>query len=79
MSDACGCSDDETTPGGEEAEEHEAERLWEVSELRFAAVAGVLLLAGLVAGSRDQSAVATVLNWVALLVGAWTFAPSTTS
>ena len=27
MSDACGCSDDETTPGGEEAEEHEAERL----------------------------------------------------
>ncbi len=32
MSDACGCSDDETTPGGEEAEEHEAERLWEVSE-----------------------------------------------
>jgi len=77
MSDACGCSDDETTPGGEEAEEHEAERLWEVSELRFAAVAGVLLLAGLVAGSRDQSAVATVLNWVALLVGAWTFVPST--
>ena len=47
MSDACGCSDDETTPGGEEAEEHEAERLWEVSELRFAAVAGVLLVAGL--------------------------------
>jgi len=77
MSDACGCSDDETTPGGEEAEEHEAERLWEVSELRFAAVAGVLLVAGLVAGSRDQSAVATVLNWVALLVGAWTFVPST--
>ncbi|MFC5997729.1 heavy metal translocating P-type ATPase [Quadrisphaera sp. GCM10027208] len=77
MSDACGCSDDETTPGGEEAEEHEAERLWEVSELRFAAVAGVLLVAGLVAGSRDQSAVATVLNWVALLVGGWTFVPST--
>ncbi|MDT0166636.1 cadmium-translocating P-type ATPase [Cellulomonas sp. APG4] len=77
MSDACGCSDDETTPSGKEAEEHEAERLWEVSELRFAAVAGVLLLAGLVAGSRDQSAVGTVLNWVALLVGAWTFVPST--
>ncbi|GGC14252.1 heavy metal translocating P-type ATPase [Cellulomonas carbonis] len=77
MSDACGCSDDATTPGGKEAEEHEVERLWEVSELRFAAVAGVLLLAGLVAGSRDQSAVGTVLNWVALLVGAWTFVPST--
>jgi cation-transporting ATPase G len=77
MSDACGCSDDETTPAGKEAEEHEAERLWEVSELRFAAVAGALLLAGLIAGSMEQPAVALVLNWVALLVGAWTFVPST--
>ncbi|WP_199421662.1 heavy metal translocating P-type ATPase [Actinotalea solisilvae] len=77
MSDACGCSDDETTPAGDEAGEHEAERLWEVSELRFAAVAGVLLLVGLVAASMDQPAVATVLNSVALLVGAWTFVPST--
>jgi cation-transporting ATPase G len=77
MSDACGCGDDETTPAGKDAEEHEAERLWEVSELRFAAVAGVLLLAGLVAGSMEQSTVALVLNWVALLVGAWTFVPST--
>ncbi|WP_286968254.1 MULTISPECIES: heavy metal translocating P-type ATPase [Arsenicicoccus] len=77
MSDACGCGDDETTPAGKDAEEHEAERLWEVSELRFAAVAGVLLLAGLVAGSVEQSTVALVLNWVALLVGAWTFVPST--
>ncbi|WP_225754806.1 cation-translocating P-type ATPase [Actinotalea sp. Marseille-Q4924] len=77
MSDACGCGDDETTPAGQDAEEHEAERLWEVSELRFAAVAGVLLLAGLVAGSMEQPTVALVLNWVALLVGAWTFVPST--
>ncbi|ROS26268.1 cation-translocating P-type ATPase [Cellulomonas sp. PhB150] len=77
MSDACGCSDDETTPAGQDAEEHEPERLWEVSELRFAAVAGALLLAGLVAGSMDQSTAATLLNWVALLVGAWTFVPTT--
>lgn len=77
MSDACGCGDDETTPAGKDVEDHEAERLWQVSELRFAAVAGVLLLASLVAGSMDRSATATVLSWVALLVGAWTFVPST--
>jgi len=77
MSDACGCADDETTPAGEDGEEREAERLWEVSELRFAAVAGVLLLAGWVAGSMEQPAAALVLNWVALLVGAWTFVPGT--
>ncbi len=77
MSDACGCSDDETTPGGEVGEEHEPERLWEVSELRFAAVAGVMLLAGLVTGSMEQPTAKLVLNWAALLVGAWTFVPGT--
>ncbi|WP_298458318.1 cation-translocating P-type ATPase [uncultured Cellulomonas sp.] len=77
MSDACGCGDDQTTPAGKDSEEHEAQRLWEVSELRFAAAAGGLLLAGLVAGSMEQPTVALVLNWVALLVGAWTFVPST--
>ena len=49
MSDACGCGDDEppSRRGDEvgEEEEREPERLWEVSELRFAAVAGVFLLA----------------------------------
>ncbi|MBI4940993.1 MAG: cadmium-translocating P-type ATPase [Actinobacteria bacterium] len=76
MSDAC-CSDDERTPAGKEAGEHEAERFWEVRELRFAAVAGVLLLGALIAGSQDQPAVQLVLKWAALLVGAWTFVPST--
>lgn len=77
MSDACGCDDDETTPAGETGEERAAERLWEVSELRFAAIAGVLLVAGLVTGSVGQPTVALVLNWAALLVGAWTFVPGT--
>ncbi|MCL3862992.1 cation-translocating P-type ATPase [Actinotalea sp. K2] len=77
MSDACGCSDDETTPAGKEAEEHEAERFWQVKELQFAAVAGVLLLGGLIAGAQDQPTVELILNWAALLVGAWTFVPST--
>ncbi|WNB84747.1 heavy metal translocating P-type ATPase [Cellulomonas sp. ATA003] len=77
MSDACGCGDDETTPAGKDAEEHEAERFWQVKELQFAAVAGVLLLGALIAGAQDQPTVQLALNWAALLVGAWTFVPST--
>ena len=77
MSDACGCGTDETTPAGQDADGHEAERLWEVSELRAAAVAGVLLVAALVAGSSDRSTLQLGLNAAALLVGAWTFVPST--
>ena len=52
MSDACGCGDDEPRTG-EASEEHEPERLWEITELRAAAVAGVLLLAGYVVGWTD--------------------------
>ena len=40
MSDACGCGNDELR--SEEAEEHEPERLWEVTELRAAAEVVVL-------------------------------------
>ncbi|MFR9802658.1 heavy metal translocating P-type ATPase [Pseudonocardia sp. RS010] len=78
MSDACGCGGDEPRVPGVEAEEHEPERLWEVSELRAAAVAGVLLVAALILGWADGPApVELVLQAAALLVGAWTFVPST--
>ncbi|MCF6509805.1 cadmium-translocating P-type ATPase [Blastococcus sp. MG754426] len=77
MSDACGCSADETTPVGQEGEEHEAERLWQVRELQAAAVAGVLLVAGLIAGATDRSGLQLGLEFAALAVGAWTFVPST--
>ena len=77
MSDACGCGDDEPRVEGAE-EEREPERLWQVSELRAAAVAGVFLLAGFVAGLVDAPRpVGIGLNTVALLVGAWTFVPNT--
>lgn len=76
MSDACGCGHDE--PVGEEAEEHEPERLWQVKELQFAAVSGVFLLAALIAGWAGASRpVELVLEAVALLAGAYTFVPST--
>ncbi|ROT33456.1 cation-translocating P-type ATPase [Micromonospora sp. HM5-17] len=78
MSDACGCDDDKPTPADGEEEEHEPERLWEVSELRAAAVAGVLLVAGLIAGWLDAPRYVELgLQAVALAVGAWTFVPST--
>ncbi|WP_066949852.1 heavy metal translocating P-type ATPase [Microtetraspora fusca] len=80
MSDACGCGHDEPrSPGDAEvAEEREPLRLWQVSELRWAAVAGVLLLAGYGsgwAGGPDWAAL--TLQASALAAGAWTFVPST--
>lgn len=45
MSDACGCSDETTETG----ETEEAPGFWQVTEVRAAAVSGVLLLAGWIA------------------------------
>ncbi|WP_018157933.1 heavy metal translocating P-type ATPase [Demetria terragena] len=72
MSDACGCS--APPVDGEEA----PERLWQVRELQFALVSGVLLLAAVIGGWVGLSRQVTVgLEVVALLVGAYTFVPST--
>lgn len=73
MSEACGCGNDDR-----DEDEREPERLWEVSELRAAAAAGVLLLAGYVVGWADgPRPVETGLYALALAVGAATFVPST--
>ncbi|AMO62339.1 heavy metal-translocating P-type ATPase [Mycolicibacterium phlei] len=73
MSEACGCGSDERSE-----DEHEPERLWEVSELRAAAVAGVVLAAGYILGwSGGAHAVEIGLYALALAIGAWTFVPST--
>ena len=77
VSDACGCGHDEPT-AGTEATEEEPQRLVDVDELRAAAVAGVLLLAGYVTGWMGGPVVLEqVLLWAALLAGASTFVPST--
>lgn len=75
MSDACGCSSDQA-PGAEE--EEAPERLWQVSEIRFAAVAAVLLGLGYGAGwASAPDLVGLVLKAAALAVAGWTFVPST--
>ncbi|MEU0736767.1 cation-transporting P-type ATPase, partial [Streptomyces lavendulocolor] len=77
MGDACGCSGDEPRTG-EEAEESAPERLWQVSELQWAAVAGVFLLAGFITSlAGGPESVELGLNALALAAGAWTFVPGT--
>ncbi len=78
MSTACGCDHHPTDGERTEAEEHEPERLWQVSELRAAALAGVFLAAGFLAGLADKPRPEVIgLNAVALAVGGWTFVPGT--
>lgn len=68
MSDAC-CTHEEPGAG----HRPEAERLWQVSELRAAAIAGALI-----SGWADvPRSVALLLQVLALFIGAWTFVPST--
>ena len=75
MSDAC-CGHDE--PAADRSAEPEPGRVWQVSELRFAAASGVFLLGRLIAGGLDAShTVEVVLEAVALALGAWTFVPGT--
>ncbi|AII11246.1 heavy metal translocating P-type ATPase [Rhodococcus opacus] len=76
MSDACGCGHDEPRP--EDEEEHEPEKLWQITEIRAAAVAGVLLAAGLIVGwVGGPDPVKLVLEALALAVAGYTFVPST--
>ena len=76
MSDACGCGHDEPTTG--DGAEREPEKLWEVGELRWAAVSGVFLVAAWITSWTGGPDIAVrVLEWVALLAGAYTFVPST--
>ncbi|PRB68753.1 cation-translocating P-type ATPase [Arthrobacter sp. MYb213] len=74
MSDACGCSDETAETG----EAEEALGFWQVTEVRAAAVAGVLLLAGWITSLAGGPRFVTLpLEIGALLVAAWTFVPST--
>ncbi|MGN7155054.1 heavy metal translocating P-type ATPase [Dietzia cercidiphylli] len=76
MSDACGCGPDEPLAG--EHEDRGPEKLWQVTEIRAAAIAGLLLLAGLILGwTAGPHAAGSALSVLALLVAGYTFVPST--
>ncbi|WP_137811183.1 cation-translocating P-type ATPase [Gordonia sp. GAMMA] len=74
MSDACGCGHAEPAGEDEQAPEH----WWQVRELQAAAAAAAILLAAYIVGwTGGPEPIALALEWVALLIGAWTFVPST--
>ena len=70
---AC-CDDDEPD---DNAEHESPARLWQVTELRWAAAAGLLLLASLIVGWSDLGRVSDVLAVLAAATGGWTFVPGT--
>ncbi|MGK2238613.1 cadmium-translocating P-type ATPase [Rhodococcus sp. IC4_135] len=76
MSDACGCGHDEPRVEGEE--EHGPEKWWQVTEIRAAAAAGVLLIAALIVGlAGGPDALGLSLEVGALVIAGYTFVPST--
>ena len=75
MGDACCAHDEHAASPGTGAEE--PTRFWQVREVRAAAVAGVLLAAGLIADAGGADGVGAVLVLVALAVGGSTFVPET--
>jgi cation-transporting ATPase G len=76
VSDACGCGHDEPRVEGEE--EHGPEKWWQVTEIRAAAAAGVLLIAALIVGlAGGPDALGLGLEVGALLISGYTFVPST--
>ncbi|MDP9420760.1 MAG: cadmium-translocating P-type ATPase [Actinomycetota bacterium] len=63
---------------GQEAQAEEApERLWEVRSIQLAAVAGVLLVSGLVMDRAGVEAIGIAALYLTLLVGGSTFVPDT--
>ena len=74
MGDAC-CAPGDAGHGADAGEA--PERVWQIREVRFAAVAGAFLAAGLVAGAAGADGVATAVFLVALALGGSTFVPET--
>lgn len=77
MSQACGCGGDEPHRP-EDGDDHAPEKLWQVTEIRFAAVSGLLLLGAWINSLVDGASwIVHLLEALALLAGAYTFVPST--
>ncbi|SEP53320.1 heavy metal translocating P-type ATPase [Amycolatopsis saalfeldensis] len=74
MSDAC-CGPDE--PGRDDDHEETPQRLWQVQEIQLAAVAGLLVVAGLLAGWLGSTITSVVAYLLAAGIGGYTFVPGT--
>ncbi len=73
-----GCCGSTASPSGERTEVDGPLRLWRINEIRFAALAAVLLGTGYATGWLDGPTwVALSLQVSALAVAGWTFVPST--
>ncbi len=70
MGDACCATDTE-------AIEQAATAVWRIREVQAAALAGLFLVAGLLAGAADADGAAAGLFLATLAVGGWTFVPET--
>ncbi|MGW9552458.1 P-type ATPase, partial [Citricoccus zhacaiensis] len=74
MSAACGCEAPSPTSGA--PEEHEGHRpWWRDAAILLPVLSGVAFLTGLVLEWSGAGVAATVVFWVGLLLGAWTFVP----
>ena len=71
MADSC-CAHDEP-----QSDDEAPARFWEIRTVQVSAVAGVLLVGGLVAGALDAHRMGVVLFLSATAVGGWTFVPET--
>ena len=72
---AC-CADDEPPGDGLETEET-PEHLWQVTELRWAAAAGVLLLTSFILAWTNNDRASDIVAIGAAIIGGWTFVPGT--
>ncbi|AII11157.1 heavy metal translocating P-type ATPase [Rhodococcus opacus] len=76
MADACcGPAPATSSPDPEATPDHGPERLWQVRELQYAAIAAVLLGAGWLIGTAGSDQVATLLELLAAVVAAASFLP----
>ena len=72
---AC-CADDDQPGDGIEAEET-PEHLWQVTELRWAGAAGLLLLTSFILSWSNRDRASDIIAIGAAITGGWTFVPGT--
>ena len=77
MSDACCAHDEPTDAPGHDDQEESVGRLWDIDEIRGAALSGVLLATGFALSLAGQDGWSLGLNAAALVAGAATFVPGT--